>query len=108
VAFLLGLHLGQCFVRTVTQGLGCAVFATAKIDRLGFFGVVFHRGERAAFVRAIAKWLRLALAAGAPVVIFTRFHITSVGGLLSDMGVHGVSFSFNNFQLMKRCSLLYL
>ena len=87
---MLEQHLGQCLVRTITQGLGSAVFATAKIHRLGFFGVVFHRGERAAFVRAIAKWLRLALPAGAPVIVFTRFHIAGVRGLLGDMGFLGV------------------
>jgi hypothetical protein len=90
VAFLLEQHLGQCFVRTIAQRLSRTVFATAKIHGFDFFGVVFHRGERAAFVRAIAKWLRLALAAGAPVIIFARFHMTGVGGLLGDMGFHGV------------------
>jgi len=97
VAFLLKLHLGQRFVGTITQGLGGAVFATTEIHGLGFFCVVFHRGERAAFVRAIAKWLRLALAARAPVVIFARFHMTGVGGLLGDMGFHGDSFWLDNF-----------
>jgi hypothetical protein len=97
VAFLLALQLGQRFVRTITQGLGSAVFATAKIHRLGFFGVVFHRGERAAFVRTIAKWLRLALAAGAPVVIFARLHIAGVRGFLGDMGFHGLFLLVKNF-----------
>jgi hypothetical protein len=77
-------------MRTIAQGLGSAMFAATKIHRLGFFGVVFHRGELAAFVRTIAKGLRLALAAGAPVVVFTRFNITGVGGLLGDMGFHEV------------------
>ena len=78
VAFLLALNLSQRFVCTIAQGLGGAVFATTKIHRLGFLGMVFHGGEFAAFVRAVAKRLRLALSAGAPVIVFTRFDVAGV------------------------------
>ena len=83
---------GKGFVRTVAQWLACALLAAAKIDGFIFGGVEFGGCEGRAFVRAVAKGLRLAQTTSAPVVVSTGLDWCGVRGFLGNVSVHGVPF----------------
>ena len=63
-----------------------ALLAGAEIDRPIFGGGIGHGRESGAFVGTIAEWLRLALAARAPVVGLASLDGDSDGGGLGDFG----------------------
>jgi hypothetical protein len=86
---LSGVSAPQCelqfVVRTIAQGLATTVFAAAKIDGVSRVSGIFNRCEAAAFMRAVAKWLRLALAAGAPPIVFSCFDLGCEGRFLRNI-----------------------
>src|SRR6266404_6120416 len=59
----------QGLMCTVAKRRLCTLFAGAKPIIGGFVGSVFHRGQAASLVRAIAKRLALAQATGAPPIV---------------------------------------
>ena len=63
----------------VAGGLVLGSFAGAEKDRLAGFGGIGDGGEVRALVRSVAKRLRLAFAAGAPVVRLTFFNVYGDG-----------------------------
>jgi len=64
----------QLLMTTVTQRGIATVFASAEVDRFGFCGLEFNRGEPGALMTAIAERLLSALSAGAPEVALTRLN----------------------------------
>jgi hypothetical protein len=57
----------------IAQRYIATVLASAEIDRLGFDGIPFHRGEFRALVAAVTKRLLAALSASAPEIAFAAF-----------------------------------
>ncbi len=68
----------------VAQRAVGAVFAAAEIDRARLLGLVWRWRKSRSLVRAVAEWLRCALAARAPVVGFAGFDFDGDRGFLGD------------------------
>lgn len=77
-------------MRAVAQRGTLGVFASTKIQRSARRGCVGLGQEIGAFVRAVAKWLARAFAAGAPEVLFALNNFNRVGAFLcNDRIGHG-------------------
>jgi hypothetical protein len=78
----------------VAQRAVAALLAAAKVNRRAFDSGVFLRRELGALMAAVAKRLRLALAATAPVVILAILDFDGEWGFACDLrSAHNV-FSF--------------
>ena len=71
-------------MRAVAQRGTRSVFASTKIQRSARGSLVGLGQEIGAFVRAVAKWLTSAFAAGAPEVLFALDNFNRVGVFLCD------------------------
>src|SRR5579862_2143264 len=70
---------GEGFMAPIAQRLVRGAFAGAEPDFFVGFLFPFLRAEFAAFVRAIAEWLRLRTPAGAPPVAFAGHDVDCSG-----------------------------
>lgn len=73
-------------MRPVAVGEACRVLATAKVNRLRFFGGKDRRCDPGARMAAIAKGLRRAAPAGTPRVLLAGFDFDGVRIFLGDNG----------------------
>jgi len=71
-------------VGPVTKHAIGTLLAGAEVDRTVFWCSVGNGRKSGAFMGTIAEWLRIALAARAPVVGLTSFNGDSDGGVLGD------------------------
>lgn len=71
-------------MRAVAQRGTLCVFASTKIQRFARRSRVGLGQEIGAFVRAVAKWLAPAFAAGAPEILFALDNFNRVGAFLCD------------------------
>ena len=78
--------LRQRLVGAITKHAVGALLAGTEINRAVFRGGVGNGRKSGAFVRSIAEWLGLALAARAPIVGLASFDSDSNGGGLGDFG----------------------
>jgi hypothetical protein len=74
----------QRVMRAVAQRRTLCVFASTKIQRSARRSPVGLGQEIGAFVRAVAKWLAPAFAAGAPEILFALNNLNRVGAFLCD------------------------
>jgi hypothetical protein len=72
------------FVAAVAENRIGAVLAAAEVGDFGFCGLEYYRRESGALMAAVAEWLALAQAAGAPVVALSCFDLDSIGTLLRN------------------------
>lgn len=83
------------FVRTITKGTIDAVFTTTQVNCFGFFCSKCYGLEVSGLMTSVAKGLRLALTAGAPIVALTSLDFYSVRFFLWDGWVHGDSLDWS-------------
>jgi len=81
-------------MRAVARRPVFGLFAAAKSDARGALRRVRQRRERRRLVRAVAKRLIFAQAAGAPIIRLPGFDLDQIGRLLRDVGtVHIIHLS---------------
>ena len=73
-------------MRTVAERCHTCLFATAEPELFCGIGLIFHGRKRCGLVGAIAKRLRLAVAACAPPVGLACFDIDSIRAASGDGG----------------------
>jgi hypothetical protein len=83
----------ELVVAAVAQNRIGAMLAAAKVNGLGFSGLVFHGSEAASLVAAVAEGLGGAFAAGTPVVALAGLDRNGVGSFLGNgrFGHGGIS-----------------
>jgi len=69
-------------MRAIAERRTAGFFATAQINRFGFFRSEFHRCKFRALMRAIAERLAFAMATGAPEIGFSLFDLNGIRTVL--------------------------
>lgn len=73
---------GLFVMAAITEWSAAGFFAAAQVSCFGFFCGECNGLEASSLVRAVTEWLVLAAAAGAPVVGFSSFNFSGIGGVL--------------------------